>query len=371
MIIPESVETIGNYAFQKSKIGGTVHLPNLTGIVPLQAFESTNIVGISSLGSITKISDETRTDRGPFRNCLLLERVVLPQTLTYIGGGSFVGCTALKEVVWSEALQYIYGSAFYNAPIEGTLSLPNLLSISEGAFVGSHISRVENLGQITSLGGSNSYNSFGVFWQNKKLEFFRIPATVTSIGGYALRECDVLETLVCERTTPPSLGANAFAGSKIASGNGYIYVPDASVTAYREASGWSAYADRIYPMSVYDEGLGNQIVFADPAVEAICLANFDYNSNGYISKAEAASVTNLGTVFKDNTEITSFNELKYFTGITSLGDVYFSGCTSLQYLTVPASITYLGWKSFERCSALKELVLLREDAIIPAKSNTL
>jgi hypothetical protein len=181
-----------------------------------------------------------------------LERVVLPQTLTYIGGGSFYGCTSLKEVVWSEALQYIYGSAFYNAPIEGALNLPNLISISEGAFKGAHFSRVENLGQITSLAGNNNYNSFGVFWQNKKLEFVRIPATVTSIGAYALRECDVLETLVCEPTTPPSLGANAFAGSKIASGNGYIYVPDASVEKYKTATNWSAYADRILPLSQYN-----------------------------------------------------------------------------------------------------------------------
>lgn len=118
-------------------------------------------------------------------------------------------------------------------------------------------------------------------------------------------------------------------------------------------------------------GVSNIIEFADPAVEAICLANYDNNQDGYITKPEAASITNISDVFKGNTEITSFKELKYFTGITSLGDTYFSGCTSLQYLTVPASVTYLGWKCFESCSALKELVLLREDAIIPAKSNTL
>ena len=270
MIIPESVETIGYYAFQGSKIGGTIYLPNLTGTVPLQAFDSTNIVEVSSLGSITKISSETRTDRGPFRNCTLLKRVVLPQTLTYIGGGSFYGCTSLKEVVWSEALQYIYGSAFYDAPIEGTLNLPNLLSISEGAFKGSHISRVENLGQITSLAGNNNYNSYGVFWSCPYLEYIRIPSTVTSIGAYALRDCASLETVICDATTPPSLGSAAFAGSKIASGEGVIYVPDESVEDYKAASNWSTYASRIYPMSVYENGgLENAIQFADPAVEAI------------------------------------------------------------------------------------------------------
>lgn len=264
IIVPESVTAINNSAFYGyvntvfySIIGSVktegLYLPNLTGTIGIWSFNDTKITKILSLGNITGIGEETRTDRGPFKNCSLLERVVLPQTLTSIGGGSFYGCTALKEVVWSEALQYINLSAFWGAPIEGTLNLPNLLSISKGAFQGAHFSRVENLGQITSLDGDNDYNSFGVFWNCSYLEYIRIPSTVTSIGAYALRNCASLKTIICDATTPPSLGSNAFSGSKIASGEGYIYVPDASVDAYKAATNWSTYAGRIKPLSEYTE----------------------------------------------------------------------------------------------------------------------
>ena len=253
MVIPESVETISYYSFQGSKIGGTIYLPNLKGTVPLQAFDGTNITKVTSLGNVTQISSETRTDRGPFKNCSLLEVVVLPETLTYIGGGSFLNCVSLKEVVFPQSLATIGNDAFRGCQIEGVLNLPNLITIGNGAFMYNNLSRIENLGQITSIGGTNDYNTFGVFWNNKRLEFVKIPASVTSIGAYALRACDVLETLVCEPTTPPSLGANAFAGSKIASGEGVIYVPDASVDAYKEATNWSQYQDRIKPLSEYVE----------------------------------------------------------------------------------------------------------------------
>jgi hypothetical protein len=58
------------------------------------------------------------------------------------------------------------------------------------------------------------------------------------------------------------------------------------------------------------------ITFADANVKAICVANWDTNGDGELSEEEAAAVTSLGVVFKGNTEITSFDELQYFTGLT-------------------------------------------------------
>jgi len=68
------------------------------------------------------------------------------------------------------------------------------------------------------------------------------------------------------------------------------------------------------------------IVFADAKVKAICVANWDTNYDGELSVKEAAAVTAIGTLFKDNDAISSFDELKYFTGIKELGDMAFSNC---------------------------------------------
>jgi hypothetical protein len=45
----------------------------------------------------------------------------------------------------------------------------------------------------------------------------------------------------CLATTPPSLGVKGFEAVP-----GYIYVPDASVQAYKDASNWATYASKIY-----------------------------------------------------------------------------------------------------------------------------
>jgi hypothetical protein len=108
-----------------------------------------------------------------------------------------------------------------------------------------------------------------------------------------------LHTVVVKRVTPPSVGSGIFSSTHT---DLAIYVPDASVTAYREASGWINYADRIYPMSLYElGGIANLISFKDPAVEEIIITNCDTDNNGLITKNEVEAVTSIGTWFKGNT----------------------------------------------------------------------
>ena len=57
------------------------------------------------------------------------------------------------------------------------------------------------------------------------------------------------------------------------------------------------------------------IQFEDLNVKAICCKNWDANNDGELSYAEAAAVTDIGTVFKGNTEIIAFTEFRYFTGL--------------------------------------------------------
>ena len=92
------------------------------------------------------------------------------------------------------------------------------------------------------------------------------------------------------------------------------------------------------------------IQFADAAVKAICVANWDTNRDGELSYAEAEAVTSLGEVFKNNDNITSFNELQYFTGLTSINNDAFSGCWSLAAVTLPPLVQAIGEISFYGCN---------------------
>jgi hypothetical protein len=98
------------------------------------------------------------------------------------------------------------------------------------------------------------------------------------------------------------------------------------------------------------------ITFADANVKAICVANWDTNGNGELSYAEAAAVTDLGQVFRENTTITSFEELQYFTGLTSLGQYAFGWCMSLISIVIPNSVTTID-AAFYDCRSLASIVI--------------
>lgn len=98
------------------------------------------------------------------------------------------------------------------------------------------------------------------------------------------------------------------------------------------------------------------IEFVDADVKAICIANWDTNKDGELSYDEAAAVTDLGNAFSGQS-ITSFNELQYFTGLTSIGDNAFSNCASLAEITIPANITSIGASAFSGCPGLYSITL--------------
>lgn len=58
--------------------------------------------------------------------------------------------------------------------------------------------------------------------------------------------------------------------------------------------------------------------------------------------SEAAAVTNIGGAFTNNTEITSFDEFQYFTGITSLKENAFYCCSNLTSIILPSNIVEIG-----------------------------
>lgn len=116
----------------------------------------------------------------------------------------------------------------------------------------------------------------------------------------------------------------------------------------------------------------SNIVFEDEDVEAICVAN--WGSNGHLTYAQAAAVTTLNpsgevnnSVFKGNADITKFNELQYFTRLTSIEDHAFAGCSALQEITLPPQITSIGNYAFGTytdsngystpCSSLHSIVI--------------
>ena len=104
----------------------------------------------------------------------------------------------------------------------------------------------------------------------------------------------------------------------------------------------------------YVSGQGDTpIVFADSEVKRLCVEN--WGTNGEITYNQAAAVTDIGGVFGYNTAITSFNELQYFTGLTSIGVAAFDDCSNLSSVKIPNSVTIIKESAFFNCISLKSI----------------
>lgn len=84
------------------------------------------------------------------------------------------------------------------------------------------------------------------FKESPNLESAFFGEGCTAIGSWTFKSCSSLKYSVVLNNTPPSLANNAYDGTH---SDLKIYVPDASVEAYKTATNWSQYSSRIKGIS--------------------------------------------------------------------------------------------------------------------------
>lgn len=110
--------------------------------------------------------------------------------------------------------------------------------------------------------------------------------------------------------------------------------------------------------SLYLVTSGQEIIsFADAEVKRICVEKWDTNKDGELSKDEAAAVKELGVGFYSNTSIITFEELQFFTGLSTIPNQAFYGCNHLSSIKLPNTITTINGLAFGNCNSLTSLTI--------------
>ena len=104
------------------------------------------------------------------------------------------------------------------------------------------------------------------------------------------------------------------------------------------------------------DGRHGLIDFADDETKRLCVGAFDTDQDGEISYEEAAAVRDLGNTFKGST-IHSFDELRWFTGITGVPSFAFQNCENLVSIVIPDNVSTIGASAFSGCRSLPSLQL--------------
>ena len=269
-IIGDCVTTISSGAFQYNY--ETVNISDSVTTIESNAF-SGKLKVFGGGKNITTIGDSG------FTYCSSLTSIAIPK-IERIGNRAFYGCSNLTNVQLGNSLISIGDYAFSGCSKAFTsLDLKNVVSVGDYAFadcgtltsatidansIGSGV--FENCTALNSIniGSSTTTISDYMFSECYSLRSVTIPDSVTtigyssfhnctsltsvtigsgvtSIGEYAFGYCKDLSSITINATTPPTLGSSAFYGLS----NYIIYVPAASLNAYKTAYG---YGDGIQPI---------------------------------------------------------------------------------------------------------------------------
>ena len=377
--ISDGVTSIGGYAFFGCYGLTSVTIPNSVTSIGESAF-----FHCSGLTSVTIGNSVTSIGRAAFYNCSNVTSVTIPNSVTSIGRYVFKGCSSLEELFYLSKTPptywvatkntYVPDKKKYSSPYEsinGNGIFP-MITFEPSSFDYTGLSPEPKW--INNVNGYEAALSFPDLSKNAGNYEIWIPATFTK--GEVSFSTNVMFRYTINKKEASFLTINDIAdveynglaqtpeivvrdGSTIlTSGTDYdvVYSNNIKVgTAIVTITGKGNYTGKkTESFTIY--AIENIIRFADTNVKAICIANWDINGSGELSEEEAAAVTSLGNVFQ-GTNITSFDELRYFTGITSIPASAFNGCSSLLSIKIPDNVTSIGSSAFMGCSSLTSMTI--------------
>lgn len=231
LLLPQNLNSLGFRAFcQCSGLYGNLILPE-----GLSEIEESVFSGCSNLsGDLNIPKNVKKIENGAFVGCSGLNgRLTLPDGLESIGNDAFSSCRFRGPLILPSTLKSIGSNAFIYNMFSGELKLPSSLQgLGSNAFVGcSRISGTleipENITAIKEC----------TFASCRSIEKLVLPSTMDVIQSGAFQDCYGLGSIVCNAVNPPYVESSAFGG--VSKSNVVVEVPEASLAAYRTASGWS------------------------------------------------------------------------------------------------------------------------------------
>ena len=369
-IIPNSVTSIGSFAFSGCSSLTSITIPNSVTSIGYRAFDScSSLTSITIPNSVINIgrfafegtgiyNDESNWENDVLYidNCLIQARETITGTYNIkentrmIGGGAFWFCTSLESIAIPESVTNIGEYAFVGCESITSIDLPNrITSIGRSTF--------QQCYALTSVTIPNSVTSIGrsAFQNDSALTSITIPKGITSVGQQAFYNCPLLDTINVNTSTPPVLGNRAFYNTPAS----ICYIPCGTLAAY-QASDWAQY-------------MGEFVEHAVELTSGICGENlfWEYADTKLSISGTGAMYDNIVECLPWAWLLDSIRSIEMSEGITHIAAYAFDGCSALRELHLPASVLAIGEYAFGNTPRLYEITCLAlEPPVADASSFT-
>ena len=344
-VIPNSVTSIGPWAFQGCSGLTSITIPNSVTSIGRYAFWCCSGLTSVIVERETPLEiDESVFDNSNYKNSTLY--VPKGTKAAYEAASVWKDFGTIEEVWFvadgafsdSQGIQYIANDDFYTCYVSGHGKKYCSELVIPQYFKGC---------QVTSIGDRALDGCSG-------LTSITIPNSVTDIGGSAFQNCSGLTSVIIEWETPLEIDESVFDNSNYK--NATLYVPKGTKAAYEVASVWKNFR------AIEEFWDNTEGALSDS--QGIRYSANDDSYTCYVSGHDDtyASVLVIPSFFKGR-QVKSIRQSAFLrcrvlttitipNSVTSIGNSAFSGCSALTSITIPESVTSIGGSAFSGCSGL-------------------
>lgn len=410
--IPDGVTKIGSGAFRLCSKLISVTIPSGVTVIKDKTFEDCYL-----LSNVLIPSGVTSIERYAFAGCRNLENITIPEGVLSIGSYAFKGCDNLVRV-WFEGsapsigTKPFHGNPFSYAVVTESQNLESfggegstwngLYVISPTGTIGDlsyeitdnqvvitdcDLTAVEVIIPETSFGLPVTRVADSAFSDCNSLESVTIPSTVTSIGPSAFSGCiSLINTILpssissiedaafsgCSslvgiyfRGNAPSVGKNAFLGVS-PEAKAVVIDPLMLPSFGGVGANWNGIlvggltgiqGDLSYEIHVYPSGAINVFII-DCSLTAVDVEIPETILGGQVIEIDTSAFENC----------TMLTHVSIPLSVTRIGYRAFLNCTSLTTITIPRNVTHIGGTAFAYCGDL--IGILFEGSAPNVYSNT-
>ena len=380
VIIPDSVEDIGSYAFYWCSSLQSVVIGDSVEVIGESAFSGCNSSLYTTVGYIKYVKEnnnpyyiayETTNKNlstytiqegtvflgyGLFSNCERLSSVIIPDSVKAIGTYAFFRCSSLQSVVIGDSVKAIGTYAFsLCSSLQSVTIGDSVKEIGESAFYGCD--------SLTSIVIPDSVESIGnsAFYNCDSLTSIVIPDSVTSIGNTAFYNCDSLTSVNYLGTIDEWVQikfsdyySNPLCYAKKLYINGEL-VTEANITTATKINSYAfRYCDSLQSVVIGDsvKEIGEDAFSGCSSLQSV---NYLGTIDEWVQIEFGSSTSNplryAKKLYINGELVTEVN----ITTATKINAYAFSGCYSLQSVVIGDSVKEIGEDAFSFCSSLTSI----------------